>query len=74
MSLALVAAGIFLGFVLFGVWGDLVIGALVVGAARLVEAASASVARRRSSEREEHRAPAEVHAPVSLARAESSQR
>ena len=39
MSLALITTGIFLGFLLLGLWGDVVIGAIIVGAARLAEAA-----------------------------------
>jgi hypothetical protein len=75
MSLALIAAGIFLGFVVFGVWGDVLIGAVIVGTARLAEAASKSVSRGlRRTQRGLHRAPAERHAPVSLARAETNQR
>jgi hypothetical protein len=49
MSLALIGAGFFLGIVLLGLWGDVVIGAIIVGAARLAEAAARPIARTLSS-------------------------
>ena len=44
MSLVLITAGTLFGILLLGLWGDVVIGAIIVGAARLVEAAAKPVA------------------------------
>jgi hypothetical protein len=73
MSLALITAGTLFGILLLGLWGDVVIGAIIVGAARLVEAAAKPVARGPwSTHGRESRAPAQPRAHAPLARAESS--
>lgn len=73
MSLALITAGTLLGILLLGLWGDVVVGAIIMGAARLVEAAAKPVAQRPwSTHRRESRTPAEPRAHAPVAPAESS--
>jgi hypothetical protein len=75
MSLALIGAGTVLGIFVLGVWGDVVIGAVVVGAARLVEAAARPVKRRLRAQRAPSgRVAAEPRRRAPLVRAGSSQR
>ena len=45
MNLALHGAGVVLGIVLLGLWGDVVIGTLLTGAARLVTTMTEPVSR-----------------------------
>jgi hypothetical protein len=76
MSLALIGAGVLFGIFLLGLWGDVVIGTLVVGAARLAEAMVRPVAHtwRRARHGPSFRAPAEPRPPAALVRAGSSER
>jgi len=74
MSLALVTAGTLFGILLLGLWGDVVVGALIVGAARLGEAAAKPVARGPwRTHRRQSRASTQSRAHAPLARAKSSQ-
>jgi hypothetical protein len=68
MSLALITTGILFGILLLGLWGDVVIGAIIVAAARLVEATAKPLPPRPWSSR----APADPRAHAPLTRAESS--
>jgi hypothetical protein len=73
MSLALITAGTLFGILLLGLWGDVVVGAIIVGAARLVQAAAKRVAPGPwSTHRRQSRAPADPRAHAPVARAESS--
>ncbi len=76
MSFPLIGAGVFLGIFLMGLWGDVVIGALIMGAARLAEAMAKPVAHtwRRARHGPSFRAPAEPRPPAALVRAGSSER
>jgi hypothetical protein len=73
MSLALITTGILFGILLLGLWGDVVIGAIIVAAARLVEATAKPLPPRPwSTHRRQSRAPADPRAHAPLTRAESS--
>ena len=73
MSLALITTGALFGILLLGLWGDVVIGAIIAGAARLVDAAAKPFAPGSwSTHRRQSRAAADPHAHAPLPRAESS--
>lgn len=75
MSLALITTGTLFGILLLGLWGDAVIGAIIVGAARLIEAGAKLLARwPASTHRRQIRTPAEPGVRASLARGGSGRR
>jgi hypothetical protein len=76
MILPLITAGVLAGFVFVGFWGDVAIGALIVGAARLGEAVATTIARtwHRTRRGLSGRTQAERRAPASPVGVESGQR
>ena len=75
MSLALITTGTLFGILLLGLWGDAVLGAIIVGAARLIEAGAKLLARWQGSmHRRQSRTPAEPGARAPLVRAEGGRR